>query len=328
MEKFKLTCQIGLGAFGKVYIGEDYMHDQRVAVKVSYNSPGNVYLDHEHKIYRILDGAPGFARPFEYEAKDGNAILALDLLGNNINDIFRQHNHRFSLKTVLLLADQMLLRLQYLHFKGIIHRDIKPTNFVIGMEKRQNTVYLIDFGLAKFYKNPMTNKHIDYCTKKRFIGTMAFASLNAHRGIELSRRDDLESLAYLLIYFLRGSLPWITPNQQDAYHTKMSFSTSMLCDGIPKEFEMLLNCARCLDFEEDPDYNGYRAMFRDLFIRLGFEYDYDFCWSSETMRPHEVRDKSSKSMKDLSKHNLLISSFTPQMKAKVKSATPRMFRKP
>lgn len=169
-------------------------------------------LVYEAKLYKILQGAVGipYIRWYGVETfpQGSYNVLVMDLLGYSLEDLFNRCGRRFGLKTVLMIADQTLLRIEYIHSKSFIHRDIKPDNFLMGLGRRCNIVYIIDFGLAKRYRDPKTHVHIMYRENKHLTGTPRYASINNHLGIEQSRRDDLESLGYVFMYFLRGSLPW------------------------------------------------------------------------------------------------------------------------
>ncbi|CAJ0923140.1 unnamed protein product [Ranitomeya imitator] len=233
------------------------------------------------------------------QEKDYN-VLVMDLLGPSLEDLFNFCSRRFTMKTVLMLADQMISRIEYVHTKNFIHRDIKPDNFLMGIgrhcnkcfespvgkRKRSMTVstsqdpsfsglnqlFLIDFGLAKKYRDNRTRQHIPYREDKNLTGTARYASINAHLGIEQSRRDDMESLGYVLMYFNRTSLPWqglkaATKKQkyEKISEKKMSTPVEVLCKGFPAEFAMYLNYCRGLRFEEAPDYMYLRQLFRILF---------------------------------------------------------------
>ena len=218
----------------------------------------------------------------------GYNVMVTDLLGPNLEDLFNFCQRSFSLRTVLLLADQMINRLEYMHNKSFIHRDMKPDNFLMGTGKQCNKVYLIDYGLAKKYRDLRTRVHIPYKEGKSLTGTARYASINAHLGVEQSRRDDLESLGYVLMYFVRGFLPWqglkaATKKQkyERISEKKMSTPVDVLCKGYPLEFNDYLNYCRGLRFDDSPDYNYLRkGLFRTLFVKkLGYQYDYKFDWS-------------------------------------------------
>jgi len=179
----------------------------------------------------------------------------------------------------------MLTRIEYVHSRHFLHRDIKPDNFLMGTGKKASKVYLIDFGLAKRYIGK-DGKHIPYRENKNLTGTARYASINTHIGIEQGRRDDLESLCYVLLYFLRGSLPWQNMranNKKDKYERimekKLSTPIDYLCKGLPSEFVTFLSYCRNLRFEDKPDYTYIRNLFKDLFVKSGYEMDYQYDWT-------------------------------------------------
>ncbi|KAK2075315.1 hypothetical protein P8C59_009449 [Phyllachora maydis] len=284
--KYRIGRKIGSGSFGDIYLGTNIISGEEIAIKLESVKAKHPQLEYEARVYKSLAGGVGipFVRWFGTEC-DYNAMV-LDLLGPSLEDLFNFCNRKFSLKTVLLLADQLISRIEYIHAKSFIHRDIKPDNFLMGIGKRGNQVNVIDFGLAKKYRDPKTHFHIPYRENKNLTGTARYASINTHLGVEQSRRDDMESLGYVMMYFCRGSLPWqglkaATKKQKydRIMEKKMTTPTEVLCRGFPNEFAIYLNYSRSLRFDDKPDYTYLRKIFRDLFVREGFQYDYVFDWT-------------------------------------------------
>uniref|UniRef100_A0ABI7WK01 non-specific serine/threonine protein kinase n=1 Tax=Felis catus TaxID=9685 RepID=A0ABI7WK01_FELCA len=196
-------------------------------------------------------------------------------------------------------------RIEYIHSKNFIHRDVKPDNFLMGLGKKGNLVYIIDFGLAKKYRDARTHQHIPYRENKNLTGTARYASINTHLGIEQSRRDDLESLGYVLMYFNLGSLPWqglkaATKRQkyERISEKKMSTPIEVLCKSYPSEFATYLNFCRSLRFDDKPDYSYLRQLFRNLFHRQGFSYDYVFDWNMLKFGASRAADDAERERRD------------------------------
>lgn len=287
-ERYRLEHRIGQGSFGVVYCGFDTKTKEQIALKLEAKRGRQSFLSQEAQVYKVLKHGVGFPKVRWFgQITPFYDVLIMDLLEASLGDLHRICLHSFSLKTVLMLADQMISRLEYLHNMNIIHRDIKPENFMMGAGNTRNTLYLVDFGLSKIYRDCRTNKHISFRDGRSLTGTARYASVNAHHGIEATRRDDLESVGYVLVYLLRGSLPWqgVEPKlgKKQRYskigEIKMSASLEELCDGCPKEFVDYLKYCRGLSFTEKPDYSYLRQSFRDLFKSHGFDYDYFYDWS-------------------------------------------------
>lgn len=214
-------------------------------------------------------------------------ILVIDLLGPSLEDLFDACNRRFSVKATVMIAKQMISRVQTIHEKNLIYRDIKPDNFLIGRPgtKAANVIHVVDFGMAKQYRDPKTKQHIPYRERKALSGTARYMSINTHLGREQSRRDDLEALGHVFIYFLRGGLPWqglkAQTNKQKYEKIgdkKAAVPIRELCSGIPKEFGEYLEYCRNLGFEETPDYDHLRELLTKALRDAGEVEDGEYDW--------------------------------------------------
>ena len=212
----------------------------------------------------------------------------MELLGSSLEDIFQKQQKKFSIKTVCMVGIQMLDRLEFIHNKNIIHRDIKPDNFVLGLDNKSHIIYVLDFGLSKKYRSSRTHQHIKFSVNKKLTGTARYASINALKGCEQSRRDDLEAIGYVLMYFLRSSLPWQglhVHKGEDRYKKiltkKRGTSAEELCKGFPSEFAEYINYTRNLEFEADPDYKFLRGLLLSVLEKENQPYDFCYDWVSE-----------------------------------------------
>ena len=271
---------LGKGSFGKIYAGINKATGEEIAIKLEPLNAEQPQLIYEYKIYKYLQNGFGIPKVYECSHDKKYTILIMDLLGESLEKKFAYCNKKFSLLTVLMIMEQLITRIEFIHSKNLLHRDIKPDNFLIGKGNKKNIIYAIDFGLSKKYRDSRTGLHIPYRDGKSLTGTARYASINTHLGIEQSRRDDIEALGYVMIYFLKGSLPWqgmVINNPKKKYDKikKLKLETKLtdLCNGLPIEMVKFIQYARDMKFEDRPDYNYLRSLLRKAAKNNNLKFD-------------------------------------------------------
>ena len=284
--KYKAVKKLGEGSFGKVYKAE--YKGEYFALKFESRKEGQNLLEAEANIMSYLKGPNiPFIKSFGYN-NDYN-ILVMELLGKSLEDIFNIRK-KFSVKTVAMLGYQMINTLQFIHDRHIIHRDIKPDNFVMGYDDKNAKLYLLDFGLAKKFRSSKTLIQYPYIKKNKLTGTARYASIHALEEMEQSRRDDLESMGYVLMYFLRGSLPWQglrIKTKEDRYmkilEKKKETTSEELCKNFPEEFRYYVEYTKNLGYTENPEYDKLKNNFLYLVREKMCEsFDFVYDWTSKS----------------------------------------------
>ena len=320
---------IGSGSFGQVLYGKHKSTSLEVAVKVISSDTSNETIKKEINFSKQLQKITGFPTIYYTCVYDKKNIIVESLLGPSLDKLFKYCGKKFPLKTVCLIGKEIVKRLESMHEKGILHRDLKPNNLTWGNFNSSynnisnynsinnisnqldiKTIFLIDFGLSCSYlEGGISSKHYKIKTNLSFVGTLRYASLNSHKGIRQSRRDDLESMIYILIYFLKGKLPWqdVRAKEKEERHKKISeiksnATTESLCQDLPSEFAELLDYVKGLEFEEKPYYGKFYSFFHNLIEKLNKdmiqEKDYSYIWETmlvdNMMRYNEYNDESIK----------------------------------
>ena len=301
--KYKAIKKLGEGSFGKVYKAE-YNGDY-YAIKMENKSKEQGLLELEATIMSYLKGPNiPFIKSYGYSG-DFN-VLVMQLLDKSLEDLINKYN-TFSIKTVAILGYQMVNILQYIHDRHIIHRDIKPDNFVMGAQEDNAKLYILDFGLAKKYRSSRTLVQYPYVKKKKLTGTARYASIHALEAYEQSRRDDLESVGYVLMYFLRGNLPWQglkVRSKEDRYkkilEKKKETSSQDLCKDFPHEFFEYVDYSKNLEYEENPDYDFLRQKFLDVLKGLNEEMDYIYDWTTKS----DLKKRQNKKSRENSENEI------------------------
>ena len=282
-KKYQCIKKLGEGSFGCIY--EAIYNNEHYALKFENINRNSNLLETEASIMNYLKG-PNIPFVKSFGTSGNYNILIMQLMGKSLEDLINQKK-TFSIKTVCLLGYQMINILEYIHNKHIVHRDIKPDNFVMGLNSLSKKLYLLDFGLAKKYRSSVTLVQYPLINKKKLTGTARYASINALRGYEQSRRDDLEAVGYVLMYFLRGSLPWQGlpgKNKEDRYkkilQKKIYTSAYDLCLGFPEEFEQYIEYTRKMEYCEQPLYDKLKENFTKIIEKENEDFDYIYDWST------------------------------------------------
>ena len=274
LKKFRCTERIGKGSFSYIYKAE--FNNKFYALKFENNKISNL-LENEASLMIYLKG-PNIPYITNYGVSGGYNILAMQLLGKDLQELLNEKGP-FSVKTTCILGYQMISILEHIHNKNVIHRDIKPENFSIGLEEKINYLYMLDFGLAKTFNK----ESIKYPKngERSLTGTPRYASINALRGFEQSQRDDLESVGYVLVYLLKGKLPWQGIKIKNKIQkiksilvNKIETCSTDLCSGLPKEYEKYIDYCRNLEIDDKPDYSMLKNLFLEILQKEKQEIDY------------------------------------------------------
>ena len=282
-----LNKKLGSGSFGQIYQCLNTKTNEILACKIESINELKPQLYHESKILLLMKNCTGFPTCYDFILTDQDKILIMDYLGPNLDTIMNKlpsdnNIKKFTTKTSLMIMIQAIERLKCLHEKGIIHRDIKPENFVIGPKNKERIIYLIDFGLSKKISNDKILPTIK--ADRNIIGTMRYISMNTHQGYEQGRRDDLESLFYIIIYFIKGELPWQNikcKTRAEKYNKIFEIKKKVTEDGelvedLPIEMKKILEYILGLNFAERPNYLMMKNAIELILNKLNYSNDLQF----------------------------------------------------
>ena len=282
---------LGGGSFGHVYKCLNIKTKVEYSVKVESNNINNPQLLHEYKILKILEGNEGIPTPYLFKNIGGESVLVIDLLGPNLEDILQDTKAKtFTLKTCLMTLRQIIQRLKIIHKQGIIHRDLKPENLLVTKNIRDGLIYLIDFGLSKKYKDLKTDVHIPFKNERPITGTIRYISINTHKGYEQSRRDDLESACYIILYFLTGKLNWDgikcktrEEKIQKIMEKKEEFKNNKEYKNLSQSFCNIFEYVYNINFDEKPNYEYIFGLINKDLEQFDAETNYErslYDWQS------------------------------------------------
>lgn len=288
-QTFLIKSKLSSGTFGIVYSGIDLRTHEEVAIKMSKTSntiDTAALLMKESKILSRLQGLTGIPALKWHGNENDKSYLVMSLHSRDLGFMVKKLG-RLSLKTVVMLGEKLINLLETIHRKGILHRDIKPENILVGKRQSARELFLVDYGISKVFKDSL-GRHLKYSEGKKFVGTCRYSSLAAHKGREIGRKDDLENLGYVLIYLLKGKLPWqrFVFSAEEKYTKvgalKEETSIGTLCHELPEEFHQYFEYLKKLDYYEKPDYKYLRSLFYNLASAEKLNFDYNWDWLSPT----------------------------------------------
>lgn len=305
--KYAVSDKLGSGSFGDIYLGNIIGTGAPVAIKVESVKAPHPLLVFEAKLYQMISDGIHIPKVHWYGVEGDYNVMVLDLLGPSLEDLLEFCNRRLSKRTVAALGLQMVDCIEYVHSRSFLHRDIKPENFLMGVGKTAGNVYVIDFGLAKRYRNARTKEHIPFRSDRNLTGTARYASVSTHKGCEQGRRDDIEAIGYVLMYLVRGNLPWQDRFEkgpkpktlQEKYKAiltkKEAMTIEVLGKNAPPEFIAYMTYGKNLKFQDRPDYAWCRYQMQSAMARESKEqFDRNKDWDWDIKYKHEQEEQAAK----------------------------------
>ena len=289
-----------------VFEGINIITKIKVAMKLENIITGKNTLTNETYILLNIKGY-GIPEIITFGHSGKYKVLIEELLGKSLQDLYELNDNEIPLKDICMIAIQLLERIEYIHSKSIIHRNINPNNFLIG-EKNSSLIYIIDFANSKKYRSSRTGKHLKFNLNQKITGDFSFISINSMRGGEQSRKDDLESLGYMIIYLLKGFLPWKefenkSNKLKKIYELKKKISLERLCRFLPDEIRMYMEYCKNLSFEQEPKYEYLKGIFKEILIKNQKINDNIFLWN-KNKDEHKKNEQKNKNNYDLCKRKV------------------------